>query len=112
MSKIAPALVMNRAWRPVLPSRKTVNKRLVVIVALPAVLVAVNAVNPPLLLVIVALPAVLVSRNSVNPLLMRTALPAVLAPWKNIPASPPIEKVGALEELLTMPVPVRRVAGK
>ena len=47
-------------------------------VALPAVLVSKNSVNPPSLVMMVAFPAVLASKNSVNPpLLVMAAAPAV-----------------------------------
>ena len=48
MSSVPPALVIKRAWPPVLVSK--------------------NAVSPPKLLVMVALPAVLVLSKNVNPL--------------------------------------------
>ena len=87
MSKIPPALVMNRALPPVLVSKNSVNPPvLVMIVALPAVLAPKNCVPPPLLFVIVALPAVLVFVKRRSP--------------------PPLVMEGRFDELLTMPVTV------
>jgi hypothetical protein len=36
------------------------------------------------------------------------AFPGVLASRKNVPWGPELDKVGLFEELLTIPVPVRR----
>ena len=90
----------------------------VVMLALAAVLeltnsVPLNSAVPPLL-VMVALPAVLVSRKPVTPplVLAMMALPAVAAFVKVKPedaaTTPPLPtlKVGAFEELLTMPAPL------
>jgi hypothetical protein len=75
-------------------------------VALPAVLASMKNVLPPVF-VMTAVPPVLKFANSVNPpvMLLITALPAVLEPTKNMPWGPESVKVGAFEELLTIPAP-------
>src|SRR5229473_1198793 len=82
-----PRLVMKRAWPPELKLMKDV-RRLVVMVALPAVLLTEKPTEPLLLTTMLALLAVLVASNIVEPLLlMMLAVPAVLAPVKFV--SPP-----------------------
>jgi len=55
-----------------------------------------------------ALPPVALSTNAVSPpaVVIMVALPALLALRKKMFAWLPMIKVGALDELLTMPVPV------
>jgi hypothetical protein len=94
----------------VLEPRKPTNPlMLLVIVALPAVLVSLKLANPLPLLVMVALPAVLELRNVVTafvPLFVMIALPAVLL-FMNIKLlRTGSEKLGAFEDMLTMPAPV------
>src|SRR2546429_257681 len=88
MSNTPPAWVVNAALPPVLnPENCVVPPLLVMTVALPAVLVLVNVVNPPLLVTTAALPAVLLLVNAKSELVGT-------------------KKLGAFEELLTMPAPV------
>jgi hypothetical protein len=63
---------------------------------------------PPALVMKPAFPPLALSTNPVSPpaLVIMVALPAVLSLRKKMFAWLPMIKVGALEELLTMPVPV------
>ena len=97
------------AWPPELVFiKKTVPVELVMMVALLAVLVSWNSVDPlcavPPLFVIVAVPAVLAPINCVPPpeLFVIKASPAVLGAFVLLKFSWPlalVEKLGALEEL-------------
>src|SRR5262249_17699276 len=81
-----------------------------VMIALPAVLLLLKAVKPLFVLVMVALAAVLELRNCVTalvPLLVMLALPAVLLLANANSEVNGKEKVGAFDELLTMPAPVK-----
>ena len=85
-------------------------------VALAAVLVSLKLVNPLFVLVMVALAAVLELENCVTavvPLLVMIALPAVLLLVNAKSELVGTKKLGAFEELLTMPAPVnvRLLAG-
>ena len=76
--------------------------------ALPAVLVLLNVVDPIPVLVMVAVPAVLELEKVVTalmPLLAITALPAVLLLLNANIDMDVSEKLGAFEELLMMPAP-------
>ena len=76
--------------------------------ALPAVLVLLNVVDPKLVLVMVAVPAVLELEKVVtalSPLLAITALPAVLLLLNANIDMDVSKKLGAFEELLMMPAP-------
>src|SRR5215831_15952143 len=86
-----------------------VPPRLAVIVALPAVVVLPKVVNPRKFAVMVALPAVLEPRKLANPPLplVMLALPAVLLLANAVSEVNGKEKVGAFDELLTMPAPVK-----
>ena len=63
---------------------------------------------PPAVVMKRALPPVALSTNAVSPpaVVIMVALPALLALRKKMFAWLPMIKVGALDELLTMPVPV------
>jgi hypothetical protein len=77
--------------------------------ALPAVLLSLKLVNPLFMLVMVALPAVLELENCVTallPLLVMIALPAVLLLVNDNSELEGTKKLGAFEELLTMPAPL------
>src|SRR5262245_28991290 len=129
---LPPRLAVIVALPAVLVLPKVVNPRkLAVSVALPAVLDPRKLANPPLPLVMVALPAapvwwqaveplfgwvmvevaaVLELKNCVaalGPLLVMIALPAVLLLVNADTEVNGKEKVGAFEELLTMPAPVK-----
>ena len=108
-STAPPRLLINRAWPPVLePVNKATPRPLLIIVALPAVVEPVKCVSVPSpLFVIVASPAVLVPLKNVNEpgLLTMIALPAVppkLGNERTLPG-PDKMKLGAFDELLTMP---------
>src|SRR5262245_44346352 len=94
----------------VLEPRKLANPPpLLVMVSLPAVLVSLKLVKPLLVLVMVALAALLELKNCVTellPLLVMLALPAVLLLVNANTELDGKEKLGAFEELLTMPAPV------
>jgi hypothetical protein len=95
----------------VLDPRKLTNPPLpLVMITLPAVLVSLKLVQPLFVLVMVALAAVLELRNCVTaalPLLVMIALLAVLLLVNANSEVNGKEKLGAFEELLTMPAPVK-----
>jgi len=94
----------------VLDPRKLANPPpLLMMFELPAVLVSLKLANPLFVLVMLALPAVLELTNCVTetePLFVMIALPAVLLLVNAKSELVGTKKLGAFEELLTMPAPV------
>src|SRR5262245_59376057 len=103
-----PKLAVRVALPAVLEPRKLANPPpALVMFELPAVLVSSKLANPLFVLVMVALPAVLELLNCVTaamPLLLMIALPAVLLLANVKREFVGTTKLGAFEELLTMPM--------